>query len=160
MNENKQSAASDPAGSETTDNSSDLLQINPNLAISKKEYQFDAVRSQGAGGQHVNKTSTAVVLSFDILASSLPDAIQQKLLNRADSRISNDGVLRMKIQTTRSQFRNKQLAEQMLCQLIDSATQIQKKRRATKPSRASVKKRLDSKNKRAETKKLRQKINS
>ena len=115
-----------------------------------------AVRAQGAGGQNVNKVASAIHLRFDIRNSpSLPDDVRRKLLASGDQRISAEGVIVIKSQETRSQERNRQIALERLAEVIRPATRKQKKRVATKPGKAAMKKRLDEKSRRGELKKLR-----
>ena len=134
------------------------LKINNNLSIALSEVQFVAIRSQGAGGQHVNKTSTAIHLRFNIAASSLPDSYKTRLLSTSDYRITSDGVIVIKAQRYKKQEYNKKDALQRLIRLIRKANMTSKKRKPTKPSKNSVKKRLDSKIKHGRLKKLRQSL--
>jgi ribosome-associated protein len=117
------------------------------------------MRSQGAGGQNVNKVSSAIHLRFDIKASSLPEFYKQRLLALSDHRITKDGIVVIKSQEHRSQELNRQAALDRLVALIRFATVIQKARRATKPSRSSQNKRMDKKTKHGKTKSLRGKVN-
>ncbi len=125
--------------------------------VPEQELEFKAVRSQGPGGQNVNKLATAIQLRFDIPASSLPDAVKRRLLKTADSRISNEGVLVLKAQSHRTQERNRTEALERLEQLLESVRHAPKARKKTKPSKAAKKKRLDEKKKRGELKKSRAK---
>lgn len=109
------------------------------------EVEFSAIRAQGPGGQNVNKVSCAVHLRFAIAASSLPEAIKERLLALRDSRISKDGVLVLKAQQSRSLEQNKAEALQRLQQIIDSVAVLPTIRRATKPTRGAQRRRLDSK---------------
>ncbi|MFO1218754.1 MAG: alternative ribosome rescue aminoacyl-tRNA hydrolase ArfB [Burkholderiaceae bacterium] len=120
--------------------------------LDERELQFDAVRAQGAGGQNVNKVSNAVVLRFDIGASSLPDALKARLLARSDQRIGNDGVVTIKAQEHRSLPRNREVAVERLRELIDAAATIPRRRIATAPTRASRERRLESKAKKGAVK--------
>lgn len=122
-----------------------LLAISERLSIPMSELEWTAVRAQGAGGQHVNKTSSAIHLRFDIRASSLPDAVKQRLLDRGDQRLSKDGVLVLKAQQSRSQEQNRIDAIERLRVLLADAAHPPKTRRATKPSRSSKRQRVDNK---------------
>lgn len=135
-----------------------MLHINNHLSIPEKEIELNAIRSSGSGGQHVNKVSTAVHLRFDVHASSLPAFYKEKILACGDNRISDDGVIVIKAQGQRSRERNKLDAFNRLRELIIKATQVQRKRIATKPSRNASKRRMDSKTKRSKAKSLRGKI--
>lgn len=128
------------------------------VAIDPAEVEFTAVRSQGAGGQNVNKVSSAAHLRFDIMASSLPDDVKLKLCALADQRVSGDGVIVIKAQTHRSLPRNQSDALSRLQALVDSVTAPRLPRRATKPTRASRRRRLEGKARRGETKSGRQRV--
>lgn len=123
--------------------------------VSEDEVEISAVRSQGAGGQNVNKVSTAIHLRFDIINSGLPENIRERLLNSRDQRINADGVVVIKAQQYRTQTRNREDALQRLQALIDQAAHVPKKRRPTRPSRAAKRRRLEGKNQRGKTKSLR-----
>lgn len=137
-----------------------MLEISNTVTIPDAEIEINAVRSQGPGGQNVNKVSTAIHLRFDINASCLPDFYKEKLLEMRDHRITKDGIINIKSQESRSQEENKEAALQRLKELIQSAAIVQKKRKATKPTKNSQKRRMDSKTKHAKTKKMRGKVDS
>jgi ribosome-associated protein len=122
------------------------------------EMAFSAIRAQGAGGQNVNKVSTAIHLRYDIGQSSLPEPIKERLLALSDQRITGDGVVVIKAQTTRSQEQNKADAIARLQALVDSVAVLPKARKATKPTRSSQRKRLEGKSTRGDVKKLRGKV--
>lgn len=133
-----------------------MLTITPTLSLDENELQESFVRASGPGGQNVNKVATAVQLRFDAQNSpSLPEAVRQRLLKLAASRLTNDGVLVIEARRFRTQEQNRADARQRLAALIQQATVVPKTRRATKPSRASKEKRLESKRRRSETKQLR-----
>jgi ribosome-associated protein len=122
------------------------------------EVEFSAVRAQGAGGQNVNKVSSAIHLRFDVAASSLPETIKARLLVQADARISSDGVIVIKAQQHRSQDMNRADALVRLREMIEAAAHIPRVRRATKPTRASKERRLEGKAVRGEVKAGRGKV--
>ncbi len=137
-----------------------MIQISNKVYLPPSELEWQFVRSSGAGGQHVNKVSTAAVLIFDISASTLPDTYKEKLLAKSDHRITKSGKIILKVQASRSQDDNRQQALAQFIELIKSVNIVQKRRIATKPSRSSRAKRVDKKKQKGQTKALRQgKIN-
>jgi ribosome-associated protein len=136
-----------------------FFEISPGIAIPLSEIAFNAIRAQGPGGQNVNKVSCAIHLRFDIVASSLPLEYQQRLLACPDQRISNAGVLVIKAQSSRSLEKNKAEALQRLREIILQASFVPVLRKATKPTRGSQLRRLESKLKRGVHKAMRGRVN-
>ena len=137
-----------------------MIVISRHVAIPDGEFEITAIRAQGAGGQHVNKTSTAIHLRFDIRASSLPEYYKERLLAASHHLISSDGVIVIKAQEYRSQELNREAALARLVAVIKDLTTGQKARRPTRPTRASKERRLASKAQKSSVKAMRGKVRS
>lgn len=135
-----------------------MLQITPSILLRDDEIEWHATRSQGAGGQNVNKVATAVHLRFDIARSSLPERLKQRLMAWQDQRIRADGVIVIKAQRFRTQAKNREDALTRLRELILAANREKKTRRPTRPTLASKQRRLLSKTRRGQLKKLRRSV--
>ncbi len=134
------------------------MQIAPGIELNDDALQWQAIRAQGAGGQNVNKVSSALHLRVDINNSGLPEAVRQRLLQLGDSRITSDGIIVIKAQRFRTQEKNRADALERLRDLITAAGKTQKARRATKPTKASQRRRMDSKTKHGQLKRLRRSV--
>ena len=135
-----------------------MLRIRHDLVIDEDELEYRATTSQGPGGQHVNRSQTRVVLRFDVRNSpSLSEEQREKILERLSTRINRDGVLQVASQRERSQQQNREAARERFVELIADALHEDRRRRATKPTRASRKRRVDDKKQRGSVKKMRRK---
>ncbi len=135
-----------------------MLKISNSVTLDESEIESSAIRAQGSGGQKVNKVSAAIHLRFDIAESSLPAYYKDRLLDLKDKRITKDGIIVIKSQQHRSQELNRDEAIERLVELIKSVTVVQKRRVATKPTKGSVKRRLQSKKMHSNKKKMRGKV--
>ena len=133
------------------------IRFTPTLAIDEREIEWSAIRAQGPGGQNVNKVANAALLRFDVRASSLPEACKAALLARRDRRLTAEGVLVIRAEEFRSLEQNRVAALARLTELVVAAATPRRRRRATRPTRGSVQRRLDTKTRRSRTKALRRK---
>lgn len=131
------------------------IKLTDTVELDESELDFSAIRSQGSGGQNVNKVSSAIHLRFDIAASTLPDFYKERLLAFKDQRISKEGVIVIKAQQYRTQEKNREDAIARLVQLIQAATVVEKPRRPTRATKSSQQRRMDQKTQRGRIKALR-----
>ncbi len=134
------------------------LKVNDDIIIYEEDISFEFSRSSGPGGQNVNKVESAVTLRFNISGSSLPDNIKSRLLGSGDKRINPEGKLLINARESRSQLQNKQLAINKLIEILRAAAIPEKKRFATRPSKAARERRIEIKKRRSETKKMRGRV--
>jgi ribosome-associated protein len=135
-----------------------MLVITPRLSLPLDDIEILAIRAQGAGGQNIHKTANAVHLRFDVARSSLPDTVKQRLLARPDRRLSKDGIVVIKAQQFRSLEQNRDAALERLAELIRSAAHVPRTRKATQPTKASQRRRVDEKTRRGRVKTLRGRV--
>lgn len=150
------SSAVDPAGAGPREGDNNALRVNDRLSIPRGELEVRATRASGAGGQHVNKTSTRVEITWNITSSpTLGDADRARLESRLATRMSDDGTIRVVASDTRSQLQNRELAEVRLADVVRRALMVPRVRKKTRPTRASVESRLSDKRKVSERKRVR-----